>query len=288
MRDGSRGDHTVRYGSGVGMLHEPAARQGPALAAAPDLGSPTASHGFGVALNAATIGPLLAGSDAATRERLIASLQRLHGNAAVQRLLAGPGLAVQRWPVTLARGTTDCNVVVNWMNSNSPYRASSGWARTNARFSWGGDPNFSVADGVVTATVANPTVTKTLNVDMPAWAPTDPAMAAAWSSMIAALRAHEARHEGIANTWETTLRTNLTGLSLTLPSRTTSAFTSAVQSEWNGWLAQHQTDQSAIDPYSAVLDCSGGGGEESARSGGGGATGGELAGLDDELELGGL
>ena len=288
MRDGSRGDHTVRYGSGVGMLHEPAARQGPALAAAPDLGSPTASHGFGVALNAATIGPLLAGSDAATRERLIASLQRLHGNAAVQRLLAGPGQAVQRWPVTLARGTTDCNVVVNWMNSNSPYRASSGWARTNVRFSWGGDPNFSVADGVVTATVANPTVTKTLNVDMPAWAPTDPAMAAAWSSMIAALRAHEARHEGIANTWETTLRTNLTGLSLTLPSRTTAAFTSAVQSEWNGWLAQHQADQTAIDPYSALLDCSGGGGEESARSGGGGATGGELAGLDDELELGGL
>ena len=73
-----------------------------------------------------------------------------------------------------------------------------------------------------------------------------------------------------------------------MPSRTTSAFTSAVQSEWNGWLAQHQADQTAIDPYSAVLDCSGGGGEESARSGGGGATGGELAGLDDELELGGL
>ena len=92
-----------------------------------------------------------------------------------------------------------------------------------------------------------------------------PTMAAAWSSMITALRAHEARHEGIANTWETTLRTNLTGLSLTLPSRTTAAFTSAVQSEWNGWLAQHQADQTAIDPYSALLDCSGGGGEESAR-----------------------
>ena len=271
----------------MGTLHEQAAQRGPAPAAAPDHGTPTASHGFGVALNAATIGPLLAGSDAATRERLIASLQRLHGNAAVQRLLAGPGLAIQRWAVTLPRGTTDCNVVVNWMNSHSPHRLSSGWAKTNAQFSWGGDPNFSVADGVVTATVANPTVTKSLSVDMPTWAPTDPTMAAAWSSMITALRAHEARHEGIANTWETTLRTNLRGLSLTLPSRTTAAFTSAVQSEWNGWLAQHQADQTAIDPYSALLDCSGGG-EESARAGGGGATGGELAGLDDELELGGL
>jgi hypothetical protein len=109
--------------------------------------------------------------------------------------------------------------------------------------------------------------------------------------MIAALRAHEARHEGIATTWESTLRTNLTNLSVTLPSRTTAAFTSAVQREWNGWLAQHQADQTAIDPYTALLDCSGGGGDESATTGGGGGgggTGGELAGLDEELDLGGL
>ncbi len=274
----------------MGTVHELAAQRGPAVAPAPDPGGPTATHGFGVALNAATIGPLLASSDGATRERLIASLQRLHGNAAVQRLLAGPGLAIQRWAVTLARGTTDCNVVVNWMNANSPYRTSSGWAKTNARFSWGGDPSFSVADGVITATVANPTVTKTVSVDMPTWAPTDPTMAAAWSSMIAALRAHEARHEGIATTWESTLRTNLTNLSVTISSRTTAAFTSAVQREWNGWLAQHQADQTAIDPYTALLDCSGGGDESATTGGGGGGggTGGELTGLDEELDLGGL
>jgi predicted secreted Zn-dependent protease len=268
----------------VGTLSELASRRGPEAAPAADRAAPTATHGFGVALNPATVGTLLARADGATRERLIASLQHIHGNAAVQRLLAGPGLAVQRWAVTLARGTTDCNVVVNWMNSNSPYRASSGWAKTNARFSWGGDPSYSEADGVITATVASPTVTKTVSVDMPTWSPTDPTMASAWSSMIAALRAHEARHEAIAATWEGTLRTNLTGLSLTVPNRTIGAFTSAVQAEWSGWLAQHQADQLAIDPYSALLDCSGGGGEESTAI----RDGGELSGLDEEPDLTGL
>lgn len=265
----------------MGTVQELASRRGPAVAPAADHAAPTATHGFGVALNPATIGSLLAGADGATRERLVASLQRIHGNAAVQRLLAGPGLPVQRWAVTLARGTTDCNVVVNWMNTNSPYRASSGWAKTNARFSWGGDPAYTEAEGVITATVANPTVTKTASVDMPAWAPTDPTMAAAWSSMIAALRAHETRHEDIAATWEGTLRTNLTGLSVTVPNRRLAAFNSAVQSEWNGWLAQHQADQTAIDPYTALLDCSGGGGDESASIG----DSGELSGLDEEPDL---
>jgi predicted secreted Zn-dependent protease len=273
----------------VGTVHELASRHGPSPEPGPDRGAPTATHGFGVALNPATVGSLLASSDGAMRERLIASLQRFHGNAAVQRLFADGGPAVQRWAVTLARGTTDCNVVVNWMNANSPHRASSGWAKTNVRFSWGGDPSYSVSEGVITATVANPTVTKTVSVDMPSWSPTDPTMSAAWSSMITALRAHEARHEGIATTWEGTLRTNLTGLSVTVPNRTLAAFNSAVQSEWNGWLALHQADQTAIDPYSALLDCSGGGGGESASIGGGGGGGfGELAGLDEELDLGGL
>jgi predicted secreted Zn-dependent protease len=245
----------------------------------------TWSHAFGVALNSATVGTLLSGSDGATRERLIASLQAQHGNAAVQRLLAGPGLAVQRWAVTLARGTTDCNVVVNWMNSNSPYRRDSGWARTNASFSWGGDPAYTTADGVTTASITNPTVTKTLNVDMPSWAPTDAAMSAAWSSMVADLRAHEARHEGIANTWEGTLRTNLTGLTVTVPNRNIASFRSAVQAEWNGWIAEHQADQRAIDPYSALLDCSGGSPDSGGSGGGGGSV--DLGGLDGEADLSG-
>jgi predicted secreted Zn-dependent protease len=207
----------------------------------------------------------MAGADAGTRERLADAVQRRHGNAALQRLLApGAALPVQRWAVTLPRGTTDCDTVVNYMNKSSPYRADSGWARTNVSFSWGGDPSFSEASGVITATVANPTVTKTARVDMPSWAPTNAAMAAGWSAMTGDLRAHEAVHEGIGTTWETTLRSRLTSLSVTVPNRTTAAFTAAVQAEWDGWIAQHQAAQVAIDPYTAVLDCSGGSAESEA------------------------
>lgn len=235
-----------------------------------------------VALNAPTVGRLLADADGGTRSRLIDVLQQRHGNAAVQRLLApGSGLPVQRWAVTLPAGTTDCARVVSYMDANSPYRATSGWARTNARFSWGGDPAYTTTDGVTTATVTNPTVTKAVNVDMPRWAPTDAAMASAWSAMTASLRAHEALHEGIATTWESTLRTNLAGLSVTVANRTIATFRAAVQHEWDGWLAQHQADQTAIDPFTAVLDCSAGGSESES------APAAPITGLEGEADLGG-
>jgi predicted secreted Zn-dependent protease len=150
------------------------------------------------------------------------------------------------------------------MNAHSPYRHDSGWARTNVSFSWGGDPAFNEADGVITATVANPTVTKTVHVDMPSWAPTNAAMAAGWSAMTGDLRAHEARHEGIASDWETELRSRLTSLNVTLAHRTTAAFTAAVRAEWRSWIAEHQAAQTAIDPFTATLDCSGGTAESEA------------------------
>ena len=201
----------------------------------------------------------MAGADAGTRERLADAIQRRHGNAALQRLVSpGSALPVQRWAVGLPRATSDCGRVVTYMNTNSPYLADSGWARTNVSFSWGGDPSFSVADGVITATVANPTVTSTVHVDMPTWAPTDPAMAGAWSAMTGDLRAHEARHEGIASDWETELRSRLSALTVTVAHRTTAAFTAAVRAEWRSWIAEHQAAQRAIDPYTATLDCSGG------------------------------
>lgn len=229
---------------------------------------------------------LLAGADQGTRERLIASVQQRHGNAAVQRLLAPGGLAVQRWAVGLGRSTTDCAVVVRFLDTNSPHRADTGWAKTNVRFSWGGDPAFTEDSGTISATVSNPTVTKRMSVDMPAWAPTDAAMRRAWTAMTTALRAHEAVHEGIANTWEATLRTNLAGLSVTLPRRTLAAFNAAVQAEWDGWLAQHQAEQTGIDPYTALLDCSDApAGESAGPTAGLGAEGGEIAGLEGEPDL---
>lgn len=207
----------------------------------------------------------MAGADAGTRQRLADAVQRRHGNAALQRLLAGgAGPLVQRWAVGLPRGTADCERVVSYMNAHSPYRADSGWARTNVSFSWGGDPSFSEADGVITATVANPTVRKTVRVDMPSWSPTNPAIAAGWSAMTGDLRAHEARHEAIAGDWETELRSRLGALSVTVTHRTTAAFTAAVRAEWRSWIAEHQAAQTAIDPYTATLDCSGAAATESA------------------------
>ncbi len=212
-----------------------------------------------VATDPATLRALMAGADGGTRLRLADVVQRRHGNAALQRLLApAASLPVQRWAVRLPAATDDCARVVGYMNANSPYRANSGWARTNVSFAWGGDPSFSEADGVVTATVANPTVTKTVNVDMPSWAPTHAGMAAGWSAMTGDLRAHEARHEAIAGDWETELRSRLSGLSVTVAHRTTAAFTAAVRAEWRSWIAEHQAAQTAIDPYTATLDCSGG------------------------------
>ncbi len=213
---------------------------------------------FDIAVNPATVGALMRGADAGTRERLATALQQRHGNAAVQRLLAPAAMPLQRWAVGLPAATTDCGQVVSYLDANSPHRASSGWAKTRVRFSWGGSPAYTEADGVITATVSNPTVTKSVSVDMPDWAPTDPAMSQAWGTMSGTLRAHETRHEEIATTWEATLTSRLSNLSVTVANRSLATFNAAVQSEWNAWLAEHQADQTAIDPFTAILDCSGG------------------------------
>ena len=258
----------------MGVVHAPARRSSRPIrnrSRGRD-GDADCTPGFDVAANPATIGALMRDADAGTRERLAASLQQRHGNAAVQRLLAA-GMPLQRWAVNLPRGTTDCARVVAYLDAHSPHRATSGWAKTSVRFNWGGDPAFTESDGVITATVANPTVTKHVGVDMPEWAPSDPAMSAAWGAMHGTLRAHEAEHERIANEWDTTLRTRLASLSVTVPKRTLAAFNAAVQAEWNSWLAEHQADQDAIDPFTAILDCSTP--EESEEGEGGAGTEGE-------------
>jgi hypothetical protein len=214
------------------------------------------SPGFAVAANPATIGALMRDADGGTRERLASSLQRRHGNEAVQRLIDPAGLPLQRWAVRLPPATTDCAQVVGYLNANSPHRATSGWAKTSVRFNWGGTPAYTESDGVITATVANPTVTKTVGVDMPEWTPTAPAMSTAWGAMYGTLRAHEAEHERIAGEWDATLRTRLAELTVTVPNRSLAAFNAAVQGEWSAWLAEHQADQDAIDPFTAILDCS--------------------------------
>jgi hypothetical protein len=223
-------------------------RQGPPAA--------TCAPRLTIAADAATVGALLRRADAGTRERLVGTLQRLHGNDALQRLFAPPdALPVQRWRVGLPRRTTDCDRIIDYVSTNSPYGTTSGAARTNARFRWHGTPTHSDAGDALTATVHNPRVTKKVTVDLPRWSPTDPAISAAWSAAMADLRAHEARHEAIAETWEATLLGRLTALSVPLADRRAGTFTAAVQAEWDGWIADHLAAQEAIDPYWTTFTC---------------------------------
>ena len=204
-------------------------------------------------------GSLLNSADRGLRGRAVRSLQQTAGNSSVQRLLgsaSGAPLSVQRYAVGVRR-TASCQQVIDWLNSRNPHRPA--WAKTTARFNWiggivvtGDAPDFQVS-------ISNAQVTVNTTVDMPQWSPTDPAMGSAWQAMHATLRAHEAEHEAIASQWKDTLQDRLTNLSLTVTARRRAAAQraaqTAVQAEWRGWLVEHQRDQNAIDPFTAVLDC---------------------------------
>ena len=88
---------------------------------------------------------------------------------------------------------------------------------------------------------------------MPQWAPTHPAMRTAWTVMTADLRVHEAQHEAIGERWKATMVDRLKNLSLSVGSRNDGQRT--VQTEFDGWVAEHQAEQSSIDPFTAMLDC---------------------------------
>jgi hypothetical protein len=190
------------------------------------------------------------------RVEILRHLQRHLGNAHVQRLMESVPYQVQRYPVGAPR-TADCQTVIQWLDAHSPYRPM--WAKTNVTFRWtgafritGSAPDFQVG-------IVRPRVTVSKPVDMPRWSPRAPAMARAWTSMTSDLRAHEAQHEAIADRWRGILLQRLTALSLTVNAATRDAALAAapagVDAEWTAWLAEHQTDQDAIDPFTALLNC---------------------------------
>ena len=214
-------------------------------------------------LDAAAVRTVLDTADAGTRQRLAASLQRQCGNVALQRLLApDPATAalpaIQRWAVGLSAGEANCETVGKYVNKNTPYQntgGAPGWARTKADFSWTGTPVYATSGSTTTATVSGASVTKTVNVDMPVWAPTDPVMKKAWATAMGELRAHEAKHEGVASDWEAKLQTNLAGLTVTVTAKTDAAFRAAVKKSWDVWIGQHAADQKALDPFGVTVDC---------------------------------
>ena len=220
---------------------------------------------------------LLGCADLATRLQVVANLQQTHGNAAVQRLLApSAGPVVQRWKVDLSPGETDCVKAADYVSAHSPYKPQ-GWAKTKTDFAWTGAAQFATSGGKTTATITAPTVSKTATVDMPTWSPTDATMKKAWSTAMTELRAHEARHEAIGDTWKSNLTNKLTGLKVAVAKETDAEVHAAVQPKWNGWISDHQKDQNAIDPFSVTVDCAAASGEEDEQASAGDATGESLA-----------
>jgi predicted secreted Zn-dependent protease len=106
-------------------------------------------------------------------------------------------------------------------------------------------------------TVADTAVTLTKSVDMPNWTAATAPMQQAWDAMWSELRTHEGEHEKIADTWKTTLETRLGEAEYTVTATSVDAAKTAgrtqADADWTTWIAEHQTDQNAIDPFFATL-----------------------------------
>jgi predicted secreted Zn-dependent protease len=199
----------------------------------------------------------------------LAALQRTHGNAAIERALA------QRYSVQVPRDA-GCDEVTAWIDANNPYVPN--MAMTTASFTWGGGFRITGSAPDFTLSVSNPRVRMSgPTVDMPEWNPSNRAMRTAWRDMYARLRRHEGEHEAIARRWHTTLRERLAALSIpvsaTSRDEVSSQANDLINAEWNAWIAEYQTDMTAIDPHTEELHCpvaeaeapdGGDGGEEAA------------------------
>lgn len=200
-------------------------------------------------------------TDQTTRSAAAANLQHAVGNAQVTRMLAQreAETTVQRYPVDVAADAS-CDEVIRWINVNSPYAPE--WAHTKGNPRWtGGWRITGNATSGFRLQVRNPQVTLDggPHVDMPEWQPFNPAMRRAWQRAYQTLRAHEARHEGIARQWQQRLQQRLARLNLRVDAASRDEVEAQAQSlidaEWNQWIAEYQQAQQAIDPFSATLQC---------------------------------
>jgi hypothetical protein len=161
-----------------------------------------------------------------------------------------------------------CSDVVDWLNSNSPYAPE--WAETNCTYSFNGQAGVrttSQPDGSVKADVkGNPKLSVSVQcpIDRPEWSPSarpnQAAEVAAWRAMCTTLDAHEAAHRQIGQTWRATLEGRYRAVNFSVTgadqSEAMANATTELESQKNGWGADAQAAQSAIDPFrGAVLNC---------------------------------
>ena len=180
--------------------------------------------------------------------------------------IGATGDTIQRYAVG-APASAQTEPLYNWLQANSPHRPA--WALTSTTFTWSRSLSAvpGEGEGSYVVTVANSTVGKNTTVDMPNWTADNAPMQTAWDAMWSELRAHEGEHEAIATTWQTTLQEHLAGAEYVLTASSADAAKAqalaTLDGEWTAWIAQHQADQSAIDPFFATLNYPAEGGEES-------------------------
>jgi hypothetical protein len=201
------------------------------------------------------------------------ALQRSAGNQAVQRMLRRSpasqgarrpsvsrgvgGGTIQRYPVGVA-ADADYDTLLDWLMTSSPHLPDA-WALTTANFSYntGRARAELVEEGEYTVTFRGPRVTLSKEVDMPTWRSSSREMRVVWDAMYSELRAHEARHEGIADRWKTELQRRMNEYSVTVYADSeTEAKEQAVadfEFEFAGWIDEQQAEQDAIDPFTATL-----------------------------------
>jgi len=198
----------------------------------------------------------------------LGNLQRSVGNQHVLRIVrshasrdtaprGGAARPIQRYAVNQP-ATASASALVTWLNSSGPH--SPAWAKTRETFTWGRTMSATPIEGEENqyrVTVADTAVTLVKSVDMPNWTAATAPMQQAWDAMWSELRTHEGEHEKIADTWKTTLETRLGEAEYTVTATSVDAAKTAgraqADADWTTWIAEHQTDQDAIDPFFATL-----------------------------------
>jgi hypothetical protein len=172
--------------------------------------------------------------------------------------------ALQRYRVP---GGLACSEVVDWLDSNSPYKPE--WAETRCTYSFNGGLTVSsenVAGGVKLRAKGHSKLTVGVScpVDRPEWSPSRranrDAEVTAWRNMRSALDAHENEHRKIGREWKDTLEGRFRAVDVTVTGTDAAdarqQLVDKVQADQQSWTADAQAAQDAIDPYrGAVLTC---------------------------------
>ncbi|GIV90705.1 MAG: hypothetical protein KatS3mg055_3223 [Chloroflexus sp.] len=165
-------------------------------------------------------------------------------------------------------GSLQCQEVIDWLNTNSPYAPD--WAETRCTYTFNGGVQTrseTLPDGRVRITARGmPSATVTVNcpIDRPDWDPTErsnrAAEVAAWNAMRVDLDAHEAEHRRIGWQWRATLEQRFRSVHFTVigsdagdAMQQAQERVAALQQQWQ---SDAQAAQDAIDPFrGAVLHC---------------------------------